>query len=113
MYHAFSRSAIVRRCAAGWPTDIATSRSTRPGCSAAKIHATAAPQSWPTTRAVSSSRASRIGTRAGAARVGGGAGEAVRLDLGRLVRRAEAAHVGRDRPQARLRQGVDLMAPEV
>ena len=32
----------------GWPTDMATRRSTRFGSEAAMRHASAAPQSWPT-----------------------------------------------------------------
>jgi hypothetical protein len=45
--------------------------------------------------------------------VGDGAAQAVRLDRGRPVGRAEAAHVRRDRPQPGVRERVHLVAPQM
>ena len=59
MYQDFSRCSIVGSASArGCPTESTASRSTRSGANAASPHATAAPQSWPTTWARSISSAS-------------------------------------------------------
>ena len=96
MYHDFSRcSKPASRNAAGCPTDSAARWSTRSGAEGGSAQASAAPQSCPTTWAPFDPEVVEH-----AEHVAGDGEQCVGLDVVRAVGLAEAAQVGRDRPEA-------------